>query len=128
MSSFILIDANANGELGFKEPPAVEIGFARFVAAMVMHIIINDEIFNGMKMIKYSVNHPWKFSNAKMAFTSGFLQVTAMVLISLINYAVIATSNSVIDVAKDFTALMIIADFDDIFGAGMESEKAKEVC
>ena len=79
-------------------------------------------------MIKYSVNHPWKFSNPKLAFTSGFLQVVAMVLISLINYAVIATSETVIDVAKDFTALMIIADFDDIFGAGMESEKAKEVC
>ena len=43
-----------------------------------------------------------------------------MVLISLINYAVIATSETVLDVAKDFTALIIIAEFDDIFGAGMD--------
>ena len=51
-----------------------------------------------------------------------------MALISLINYLVIAQSGTVIDIAKDFTALMIIADFDDIFGGGMDKEKAKIVC
>ena len=51
-----------------------------------------------------------------------------MALISLINYLVIAQSGTVIDIAKDFTALMIIAEFDDIFGGGMDKEKAKIVC
>ena len=51
-----------------------------------------------------------------------------MALISLINYLVIAQSGTVIDIAKDFTALMIIADFDDIFGGGMDKEIAKIVC
>ena len=41
---------------------------------------------------------------------------------------VITISDSVIDIAKDFTALMIIADFDDIFGSlGGGKEKAKEI-
>ena len=87
LSIFILLDAE---EAGFTEPPTVEIGFSRFIAAMVMNILINDEIYNGMKMIKYSVNHPWKFSNPMLAFTAGFLQVFSMVLISLINYLVIS--------------------------------------
>jgi len=34
----------------------------------------------------------------------------------------------VLDVAKDFTALAIIADFDDIFAEGLGDEKAKDVC
>ena len=51
-----------------------------------------------------------------------------MALISVINYLVINQSTKVIDIAKDFTALMIIADFDDIFGGGMDQEKAKTVC
>jgi len=34
----------------------------------------------------------------------------------------------VLDVAKDFTALAIIADFDDIFAEGLGEEKAKDVC
>ena len=96
LSSFILIDAE---ETGFTEPPNVEIGFSRFVAAMVMHIVTNDEIYNGMKMMKYSINHPWKFSNPYMAFTSGFLQVFSMGLISLINYLVIAQSGTVLEIA-----------------------------
>ena len=63
-----------------------------------------------------------------MAFATGFLQVSAIVGISIINYSVIANSNSVLDIAKDFTALMIIAEFDDIFAAGLESEKVREIC
>lgn len=96
---------------------------------MVMHIILNDEIFNGMKMMKFSINHSWKFSNPNLAFATGFLQMIAMFAIALINYAVIAASNTVIDVAKDFTALVIIAEFDDIFAASISNkDKAKEVC
>ena len=60
-------------EDALKTPPTVEMGFSRFIAAMVMHIILNDEIFNGLKMIKYSTNHTWKFSHPKVAFTAGFL-------------------------------------------------------
>ena len=95
---------------------------------MVLHIIMNDEIFNGLKMVKYSVNHPWKFANTKMAFATGFLQAMAMFIISIINFAVSASSDSVLDVAKDFTALEIIAQFDDIFATGLGDEKAQEIC
>ena len=52
----------------------------------------------------------------------------AMVCITLVNYLVITISNNVIDIAKDFTALMIIADFDDIFGeAGVKGSKASDI-
>ena len=88
---------------------------------------MNNEIFNGLKMIKYSVNHPWKFKNEEIAFLAGFLQVFTMVMITVINYFVIFTSQTVIDVAKDFTALIIIADFDDIFSENIEDERAKKV-
>ena len=67
-------------------------------------------------MMKYAVNHRWKFDNYKLAFLPGFLQVIAMVVITLINFVVIMISTSIIDIAKDFTALMIISDFDNIFG------------
>jgi len=51
-----------------------------------------------------------------------------MIFIAMINYFVIASSNTVLDIAKDFTALIIIAEFDDIFGSGMEDELARKVC
>ena len=40
----------------------------------------------------------------------------ALVLITIVNYFVVMISNSVIDVMKDFTALLIIAEVDNIFG------------
>ena len=66
--------------------------------------------------MKYSVNHSWKFDNYKLAFLPGFLQIIAMITITLINFLVIMISGEILDIAKDFTALMIIADFDNIFG------------
>ena len=66
--------------------------------------------------MKYSVNHYWKFDNYKLAFLPGYLQVVAMMTITLINFFVIMISPNILDIAKDFTALMIIADFDNIFG------------
>ena len=51
-----------------------------------------------------------------------------MFVITGINYLVITVSDTVLDIAKDFTALMIISYFDDIFGA-LEggNELAKDV-
>lgn len=93
-----------------------------------MHVQVNSEITNGMRMMKFAVNHWWKFKFHRVAFLTGYLQVLAMVCITLVNYLVITISTNVIDIAKDFTALMIIADFDDIFGeAGVKGSKASEI-
>ena len=79
-----------------------------------MHVIVSGEISAGLRMMKYAANHWWKFSNPRLAWLAGFLQVVAMFLIALINYFVVTISDNVLDVAKDFTALLIISEFDDI--------------
>ena len=81
-----------------------------------MHVITNMEMKNGMRMMKYSANHWWKFKFHRTAFLTGLFQFTALFIIAIINYLVITISTTVIDIAKDFTALLIIAEFDDIFG------------
>ena len=50
-----------------------------------------------------------------------------MFLIALANYLVITISDIVLDVAKDFTALLIIADFDDIFANTNGSNLANDI-
>ena len=135
---FILIDAmpipwveeewTGDGKINLQVLPKVKIAYIRFVAGMIMHVQVNSEIVNGMRMMKYTVNHWWKFKYHRVAFLTGFLQMLAMVCITLVNYLVITISNNVIDIAKDFTALMIIADFDDIFGeAGVKGSKASDI-
>lgn len=93
---------------------------------MIMHVQVNGEILNGLRMMKFAVNHWWKLKFHRVAFLTGYLQVLAMVCITIVNYFVIMISNNVIDIAKDFTALMIIAEFDDIFGkTSIESRALK---
>ena len=83
---------------------------------MIMHIMTNEEMKNGLRMMKYASNHWWKFKYHRIAFLAGLFQFTALLAIALCNYLVITISTTTIDVAKDFTALLIIADFDEIFG------------
>jgi len=99
--------------LQLDEIPDLKIGFTRFIGGMVMHVLVSEEIQNGLKMMKYSSNHWWKFKNARLAWFSGLLQVTALLLVAFVNYFVVAISADVLELAKDFTALMIIGEFDD---------------
>ena len=92
-----------------------------------MHVWLNNEILNGMFMMKYAVNHHWKFKFHRTAALAGFMQFSAMFLIAIANYMVIQISESAIDIAKDFTALLIISDFDDIFTSLSGSTLADDI-
>ena len=78
-------------------------------------------------MMKYAVNHDWKFVNYHLAFLPGFLQTMSMIFITIINYLVIMISSNALEIAKDFTALMIISEFDNYFGAISGNETARKV-
>ena len=88
---------------------------------MVMHVIVSEEIANGLNMMKYAANHWWKFSNPRLAWLSGFLQVCAMFCVAIVNYFVITISDNVLDLAKDFTALIIIGEFDDFMSKAVDT-------
>ena len=70
---------------------------------------LNGEMHNGMEIMKYATNHSWKFRKYKSAFVAGFLQASSAMIITLVNYAVILQSDNALDLAKDYTALMVIA-------------------
>ena len=92
---------------------------------MQMHL--NSEVFQGMNMMKYAINHPWKFKNPTGAFWVGLLQVFSTALTAVVCYFVIVVSDSVLDLAKDFTALMIISEIDNQFAAISEETIAKDI-
>ena len=57
----------------FTEIPSISMSFTQFIAGMLMQMVINDEVANGMKMMKYSVNHTWKFKYPTTAYLTGLL-------------------------------------------------------
>ena len=65
--------------------------------------------------MKFALNHSFKFDRPYIAFFAGLLQSVMVILVTCLNYyIIIALSNEIIDVAKDFIALMIISDFDNM--------------
>ena len=126
---FILVDAWEQDKLILEPPDDTKLAFARFAAGMLMQTLTDEEIRNGLKMMKYTTNHWWKFKHHRVAYSVGLLQAMALTLITMVNYFVVMISGSVIDVMKDFTALLIIADFDNIFGDSFSSstEIANEI-
>ena len=76
-SAFILFDSvqSCDEELLIKldSIPDVKIGLTGFISGMIMHIITNEEMKNGMRMMKYAANHWWRFSNPHLAYLAGFL-------------------------------------------------------
>ena len=72
--------------------PEIHIIFARFICGIVLHVSLQAELVQGMKMMKYAVNHRWKFESYKIAFWSGFLQAFMVVLVESVNFMAILTT------------------------------------
>ena len=46
----------------FKKPATdIDIVMCRFLCAVFMHISLSDELVQSFHMMKYALNHPWKF-------------------------------------------------------------------
>ena len=73
-------------------------------------------------MMKFALNHPWKFESYIGAFFVGFMQAMVVISNELINLAVLNTNNTIMDILMNFLALVIISDFDDYFFVTVSSD------
>ena len=100
----------------FKTPaPTGAIVLARFLCANIVHIALTPEIMQGLKMMKFSANHPFKFNNYVEAFLIGFTQMIVVISVEIVALAVLNTNNKIQDVIMNFLALAIIAEIDDMY-------------
>lgn len=101
--------------------------FARFICATILHLSCVDEVHAGLEMMKYSVNHPYKFNQPSVAWMSGFLQYLSCLTVEMANIGVICAANDTIDIVFNFIALAIIAEFDNYVYGSMKNESFKEL-
>lgn len=92
---------------------SVAIVFARFICATILHLSLVDEVSHGLDMMKYSVNHSYKFVHYSMAFASGLLQTVSCLGVELANIGVLCGAEDTISIVFNFIALAIIAEFDN---------------
>jgi hypothetical protein len=77
--------------------------------------------------MKFSINHYYRFEKPWIAFLAGFLQATSIFVVEIVNFIVILTSQSYLDIVMNFMALAVIAEFDDAFYSALGSEKNKKI-
>jgi len=107
---------------------SIFIMFARFICATILHLSCVDEISAGLEMMKYAVNHPYKFEHFSVAWMSGFLQCMSCLSVEIANIGVICGANDTISIVFNFIALAIIAEFDNYVFNSMKNESFRELC
>ena len=96
-------------------PPNLENVICRFLCAIFLHINLSDELAQGLNIMKYSMNHPWKFKRWHHAFFVGFWQMAILVSVEFVNMMILLTNSSIVDTLMNFLALTVITEFDDYY-------------
>jgi len=94
-------------------PPEIIVVLSRWICALFLHISMKDEADIGFKIMKYSINHPWKFNNWWSAFSVGLYQFIIIVMVEFVSMMVLLLQQSVLDVLMNFLALTVLTQFDD---------------
>ena len=97
------------------KPPDMRNVLCRFFCAIFLHINLADELAQGFKIMKYAMNHPWKFNSWYSAFSVGFCQMFILTSVELVNMLFLLTNDSIVDTLMNFLALTVITEFDDFY-------------
>lgn len=103
------------------------IMFARFICTSILHLSLIDELTVALELMKYSINHPYKFNDYKIAWLSGLLQVVSVMAIELASIGVICAATETIGIIFNFIALSIVGEFDNYVYASLKNESLKEL-
>ena len=88
-----------------------------------MHILMQPEFEQSLMIMKYSINHSWKFRSYTLAFMTGFLQMSISCVIELSNlYVMINESSTQFNIIANFIVMLVVADFDTYFYAARKSD------
>ena len=110
-------------EEDYKKPPATaNVVLCRFICAIFLHIALADELNQGLTLMKYALNHSWKFDSWFGAYSTGLGQVFVLVVVQFVNLAVLLTNPTIMETIMNFLALCIIVEFDDYFFLTVKDE------
>lgn len=100
------------------EPSTPSLNMARLVCALLLHVQLIPEVRTAFGMMKYVTTNGSEFkcgvNNLGAPFTIAVVKFFAVFLCEMLNLNLICTSTSVVDIVKDFVAIGVIADIDDI--------------
>ena len=76
-------------------------------------------------MMKYALNHPYKFRAYHHAFFCGLVQFFVAIMCELLNYLYLMQAEQAIDICSNFLSLYIISQLDEYYYRALMSDKIK---
>ena len=77
--------------------------------------------------MKYAVNHHWKFESYQIAWLCGWMQSFNVIIVELVNFAALLTNFTIIEIIRNFLALVVISQFDEYFFSTVKSDPLAEI-
>ena len=106
-------------------PANLSVMGARFVCSILMHLQVESDMRQGLRMMKYVVNQPFDFSNPGSAFFVALMQVCGGLAAEMACILYLGSINVAIDVIIKFVALASIAKVDDFYASALPSDGNK---
>ena len=95
---------------------------ARFICTILMHLQVESDIRQGLRMMKYSINHSDDFSGPFNAFLIGFLQMIGGLSAEIACIFYLSSINTPMDVIIRFIAMGSIAKVDDFYASALPDD------
>jgi len=112
---------------GFKItlPANISVMGARFVCTILMHLQVEGDMRQGLKMMKYVANQPFDFSNPGSAFFVALMQCVGGMFAEIACIVYLSSIDKAIDVIIKFVALASIAKVDDFYASALPADGNK---
>lgn len=106
-------------------PSNVSVMGARFICTILMHLQVEGDMRQGLRMMKYVTNHPFDFANPGSAFFVALMQTMGGLAAEIACILFLGSIDTAIDVIIKFVALASIAKVDDIYASALPADGNK---
>jgi hypothetical protein len=88
---------------------SLDMMVARFVASVMMHINVEQDVKQGIAMMKYAVNHYRQFDNPIAPFATGFLSALIALIIEFNVMIILSALPDLLGIIVRYVSLASIA-------------------
>ena len=106
-------------------PGTLSVMGARFICTILMHLQVEGDVRQGLRMMKFVTNHSKDFSNPGSAFFVAVMQTTGGLFAEIACILFLGSINKAIDVIIKFVALASIAKVDDFYASALPGDGNK---
>ena len=106
-------------------PPNVSVMGARFICTILMHLQVESDIRQGLRMMKFVTNQPFDFSNPVSAFFVSLMQVCGGLAAEIACILFLGSIDTAINIIIKFVALASIAKVDDFYASALPADGNK---